>query len=100
MNAQKKLVYYRDTYIHLILYIIVALLSSLLFQLFTDLVLNRYELFWAANYDDLVINLFTAQITIIILPLSLFGFFTEMTNEVYLGQSVAEYMYLYRKILR
>lgn len=96
MNAQKKLVYYRDTYIHLILYIIVALLSSLLFQLFTDLVLNRYELFWAANYDDLVINLFTAQITIIILPLSLFGFFTEMTNEVYLGQSVAEYMYLYK----
>ena len=96
MNAQKKDTYNTEIYIHIIKYIILVLLSSMIFQIFTDRVLSRYGLFLANNYDDLLLTLFSAQVTIIILPLSLFGIFTELTNEVYLGQSIAEYMYMYR----
>lgn len=73
-----------------------VLLSSIIFQVFTNKVLCRFDLFLASNYNDLLISLFSAQVTIIILPLSLFGIFTEITNEVYLGQSLAEYMYMYK----
>lgn len=77
-------------------YIFMLLLISLACQIFTDAVLSKYELFWTAHYDDLLINLFTVQITIIILPLSFFGIFTETINEIYLGQPIAKYMYLYK----
>lgn len=62
-------------------------------QIFADQVLSKYAFFEAGNFDDILINLFVVQITIIILPLSLFGVFTEVTNELYLGQNVAKYMY-------
>ena len=94
MNAQKEKKY--NTNSSIIMYIIMVLLISIICQILTDRILNKYELFLAANYDDLLVNLFTAQVTVIILPLSLFGIFTEITNEVYLGQSIAEYMYMYK----
>lgn len=88
--------YNTNIFTHIIKYITLVILLSIIFQFFTEWVLSRYELFWVVNYDDLLVNLFTAQTTIIILPLSLFGIFTEITNEVYLGQSIAGYMYMYR----
>lgn len=96
MNILKKVIHKWKIHKHSIMYILLVILSSLGFQVFTNQVLSRYRLFWASNYDDLLTSLFSAQITIIILPLSLFGIFTEITNEVYLGQSIAEYMYIYR----
>lgn len=95
MNTQKN-ANNKSIHVHIIKYITLVLLFSLIFQFFIDRVLSRYELFLATNYNDLLVNLFTAQVTIIILPLSMFGIFTEITNEVYLGQSIAEYMYMYR----
>lgn len=77
-------------------YLLLAVLCSAVCQMLTDRVLGQYELFWAANYNDLLINLFMAQVTLIVLPLSLFGIFTETSNEIYLGQSVAKYMYIYK----
>jgi len=88
--------YNTNIFTHIIKYITLVILLSIIFQFFTEWVLSRYELFWVVNYDYLLVNLFTAQTTIIILPLSLFGIFTEITNEVYLGQSIAGYMYMYR----
>lgn len=96
MSGLNKKKYNINIFTHIIKYITLVVLLSVIFQFFTDRFLSRYELFWVVNYDDLLVNLFTAQTTIIILPLSLFGIFTEITNEVYLGQSIAEYMYMYR----
>lgn len=96
MNSQKKTVYIRNIYTHSIIYTFIVFLSSTIFQIFTNRVLCRYELFLANNYDELLLSLFSAQVTIIILPLSLFGIFTEISNEVYLGQPIAEYMYMYK----
>lgn len=96
MKTIKKAIFYGYIYSHFIKYIFMVLLSALAFQIFTNQILSGYELFLATNYADLLLSLFSAQVTIIILPLSLFGIFTEISNEVYLGQSIAEYMYMYK----
>ena len=65
-------------------------------QLFFDTILSTYSIFWVTDFNkfnNVLINLFVVQIMIIILPLSVFGIFTETANEVYLGQNITKYMY-------
>lgn len=83
----------RASVIRYCLYFIMIGFFSSVSQILTNLYLNKFELFRAANFDDILINLFVVQISIIILPLSIFGIFTEASNEIYLGQNVAKYMY-------
>lgn len=83
----------RASVIRYCLYFIMIAFFSSVSQILTNLYLNKFELFRAANFDDILINLFVVQISIIILPLSIFGIFTEASNEIYLGQNVAKYMY-------
>jgi hypothetical protein len=74
-------------------YLIIILIITGFSQLITDHILINFKLFCVRNYDDILINLFVVHATLIILPLSLFGIFTETVNEEYLGQRVSTYMY-------